>query len=383
MQQYDIIIAGGGAAGLSLAYYLSRSRLKDKRVLIIDKDKKEKNDRTWGFWAKDKTAFDSIVSQKFNKLDFHSDFYHSCIQLNDYNYSVIKGLDFYNFIKNHFKDFPNFEFLNTTISGFSNTKHEALVETSAGVFKASWIFNSIFNENEIVKAASSKLYLRQHFKGWLIETQSPAFDPDTFSMFDFRTPQQNLMRFFYVIPESKTRALVEYTLFSEYLLDKGQYDAAIKKYIHEILKIEDYKIVDEEFGVIPMTNYLFPATEGKHIINIGSLGGSSKPSSGYTFMRIQKHLQKIVVALENGNSPVIPANSTRRYRFYDSVLLNILKTRGDLAEKLFSLMFKNNSIKQLFNFLDEEGGILNDLKIITSLPPLPFLRSTFALFLKK
>ena len=100
-------------------------------------------------------------------------------------------------------------------------------------------------------------------------------------------------------------------------------------------------------------------------------------------MRIQKHLQKIVVALENGNSPVIPANSTRRYRFYDSVLLNILKTRGDLAEKLFSLMFKNNSIKQLFNFLDEEGGILNDLKIITSLPPLPFLKSAFALVFKK
>lgn len=383
MQHYDIIIAGGGAAGLSLAYYLSHSSLKNKKVLIIDKDRKEKNDRTWGFWSKEKTAFDSIVSHKFNKLDFYSNFYNTQIRLGDYNYSVIKGLDFYNFIKNHLKDFPNFEFLNTTISRFTDTKHEALVETTSGTFNANWVFNSIYNESDILKAASLKLYLKQHFKGWVIETQNPVFDVDAFSMFDFRTPQKSLMRFFYVIPQSQTRALVEYTLFSEHLLAKDQYEAAIQKYIDEVLQIKDYKIVDEEFGVIPMTNYLFPSTQGEHIINIGSLGGSSKPSSGYTFMRIQKHVQKITAALENGKSPIISANSPSRYRFYDSVLLNILKNRGDLAEKLFSLMFKNNSIKQLFNFLDEKGGILNDLKIITSLPPIPFLRSTLGLIFKK
>ena len=83
--------------------------------------------------------------------------------------------------------------------------------------------------------------------------------------------------------------------------------------------------------------------------------------------------------MENGQSPAISANSPARYRFYDSVLLNILKNQGHLSERIFTIMFKNNSIRQIFRFLDEEGGMPNDLKIITSLPPWPFLKSTISL----
>ncbi len=383
MKQYDFIISGGGAAGLSLAYYLSCSSLKAKKILIIDKDRKNKNDRTWGFWSKQKTAFDHLATLRFEELDFESSYYHKRISMGAYSYKLIRGIDFYNFIKDHLSHFPNIEFLNTPIKYLSNTQNEGRVETEQGSFSAPWVFNSIFNEDEIRQAAASKLYLRQHFKGWLIETPEARFDPSSFSMFDFRTPQQGLMRFFYLIPFSQNRALVEYTLFSEDLLEDSQYDNAIKNYIREVLKIDKYKIVEEEKGVIPMTDYTFPASQGKHIINIGSVGGSSKPSSGYTFMRIQKHVQKIVAALEAGQSPHISGQSKARYRFYDSILLNILKTRGDQAERLFSLMFKNNSIRQLFQFLDEQGGIINDLKIISSLPPMPFLRSAVNLIFKK
>lgn len=383
MKNYDIIIAGGGAAGLSLAYYLSLSSLKNKRVLIIDKDRKNKNDRTWGFWHNQKTAFDEIVSYRFDHLNFYSDFFEQKIPLSSYHYSVIRGIDFYNFIKTHLENYPGFQFLNASVSGMHHRDGKVEVATDQGTFEAGFVFSSIFDEKEILKAASSNLYLRQHFKGWVIETASPAFDPEAFTMFDFRTPQKGLMRFFYVIPHSKTRALVEYTLFSEQLLEKETYDAAIQAYIQDILKVKDFRIVEDEFGVIPMTTYKFPASKGERIINIGSLGGSSKPSSGYTFMRIQKHVQRIVEALESSKSPVVSGNSPTRYRFYDSVLLNILKKRGDLAEKLFSYMFKNNSIRQLFNFLDEQGGLPNDLKIITSLPPGPFIKSTMQLFLNK
>jgi len=46
-KKYDHIIAGGGLAGLSLAYKLSlEEAYKDKRILVIDKDKKQSNDRT-------------------------------------------------------------------------------------------------------------------------------------------------------------------------------------------------------------------------------------------------------------------------------------------------------------------------------------------------
>lgn len=52
MQKYDYIIAGGGLAGLSLAYYMNQTVLREKSILIIDQDTKTKNDRTWCFWEK-------------------------------------------------------------------------------------------------------------------------------------------------------------------------------------------------------------------------------------------------------------------------------------------------------------------------------------------
>jgi lycopene beta-cyclase len=376
-------MAGGGAAGLSLAYYLSKSGLSNKRVLIIDKDRKNKNDRTWGFWHNTPTPFEEIVSSRFYRLHFYSSYFQKNIALQDYQYSVIQGIDFYRFIKNQLKPYPNFEFLNTQVSGFNEKDDGVEVITDQGNYQGNLAFSSIFDEQEIVKATKSKLYLRQHFKGWIIKTENDCFDKEAFTMFDFRTEQNGLMRFFYVIPQSKNQALVEYTLFSENLLQPERYDEAIEKYIDEILRISNYEIVETEFGVIPMTDYKFPSRQGKYVINIGSLGGSSKPSSGYTFTRIQKHTKAIADALEKGISPDISANSGFRYRFYDSVLLNILKTRGGMAEKLFSYMFKNNSITQLFNFLDEDGGLVNDLKIISSLPPMPFLKSTAQLLFSK
>ncbi len=379
MKDYDLIIAGGGAAGLSLAYYLSRSALKNLRILIIDKDRKDKNDRTWGFWSQHETAFDDIVHLRYDQLDFYSANFHRSFDLKKYRYNVIRGIDFYNFVKERLAGFPEITFINASINGFEDEVDGAKVVTDKGTFSAGWVFSSIYREEDILSALKSKLYLRQHFKGWFIRTDKPRFKTGSFTMFDFRTPQEGLMRFFYVLPSSPTEALVEYTLFSENLLDRPLYDQAIKNYIREVLDISDYEIVEEEFGVIPMTNYRFPTTQGRHIINIGSAGGSSKPSSGYTFMRIQKHVQRIVAALEQNESPAISANSPSRYRFYDSVLLNILKKRGHLSERLFTIMFKNNSIRQIFRFLDEEGGLINDLKVITSLPPGPFLRSTIGL----
>ena len=47
---YQYIIAGGGMAGLSLAFYLNQSTLKNQSILIIDREIKSANDHTWCFW---------------------------------------------------------------------------------------------------------------------------------------------------------------------------------------------------------------------------------------------------------------------------------------------------------------------------------------------
>ena len=67
MEHYDYIIAGGGCAGLSLAWQLLHSPLRDRTILIVDRDDKDQNDRTWAFWSEtdtDRRAFlylDSVL----------------------------------------------------------------------------------------------------------------------------------------------------------------------------------------------------------------------------------------------------------------------------------------------------------------------------------
>ena len=66
-RHFDIIIVGAGAAGLSLLYRLLNSSLKNSKILLLDKNPKNQNDRTWCFWEKKEGLFEEIVFKKWAK----------------------------------------------------------------------------------------------------------------------------------------------------------------------------------------------------------------------------------------------------------------------------------------------------------------------------
>lgn len=100
MDNADIIIAGGGAAGLSLACRLADSvELKDKNIIIIDKDSKSTNDRTWCFWEKDESYFESIIFHKWQNLRIDGDGEILTRNIKPYSYKMLRAQDFYQFAK--------------------------------------------------------------------------------------------------------------------------------------------------------------------------------------------------------------------------------------------------------------------------------------------
>ena len=237
------------------------------------------------------------------------------------------------------------------------------------------MFNSIlFTDWKQEALLKKNIYvLLQHFKGWLIETNENIFDERIATFMDFRVSQQKGTTFVYVLPVSKNKALIEYTLFSEEVLDQQDYDSELSNYIQSFLGIKNYTVMHTEFGVIPMTSYTFSKGD-ERIINIGTAGGQTKASSGYTFQFIQKHSDKIIDALVHGKDPLLTTPFTdKRFSLYDRIFLNVLHNKKMSCDKLFAQLFKNNSPQKVLKFLDNETSLAEELKIMNSVPLSKFL----------
>ncbi len=380
----DYLFAGGGCAALSLLYTMNQEGLlQNKKAIVVDWEVKNTNNRTWAFWTKHPTIFDPIVFNKWATVEFISQYYNKDIDLSPYTYQIIRGIDFYEFVLKELQQNPNIQFVQDRILSIEDGKSGGGIQCeNTGMYKGDYVFDSCYDAKQVASKNGRSIHLKQHFKGWVIQTQQNTFDTSKVRLFDFRTPQNGLMRFFYIIPFSPNKALVEYTLFSEDFLEETEYDAALKAYIKEVLNIEEYKIEEIEQGMIPMTTYPFQSIQGNRVLNIGTWAGCSKASTGYTFLRIQDQVQSIVQSIRDKGHPMVERSLSRRHNLYDAMLLKVIKDRGELSEKVFSDLFQNNPIERLLSFLDEESNLLSEIRVMSSVAPIPFIRAFIDLKMK-
>ena len=377
---YDYIIAGGGAAGLSLAYHLSISELKGRSILIIDQQQKTKNDHTWCFWSDHPSPYEPILFRSWKKINFTSPYYQAALPLGKFRYAMLRSIDFYQFIHSKLAPNSNFRWHYSKIQAVRDTETGVAVLTEDGSdFQARYAFNSLFNSTDLQPGSASCHYLKQHFLGWEIKTSQPVFDPDGPTLFDFNLPQQAGVCFMYTLPFSADHALVEYTLFSPKLLAKPDYEQVLRNYLSKLIPSGDYQILNEEMGSIPMTDQPFTRRAGAHILNIGTRGGLIKASTGYAFARIQADSAAIVASLEKSGHPFDIKRPPTLYPLLDSILLQIILRHPAGMSFIFSQMFRNNPIERIFQFLDERENWWGDLRLITSLPPYRFIQALFRL----
>jgi lycopene beta-cyclase len=379
-QRYDYIIAGMGCAGLSLAVQLSAAGLtRGKKILLIDRERKDVNNRTWCFWETQPGFFENIVFKSWRGAWFHSSSHSALLDLHPYHYKMIRGLDFNTYCLKMIKQDPAFEVVHDEVISIHSEGELAECTTTHDRYEAPWIFSSIIFDKPAI--LPDEYFLLQHFKGWVIKSPKPVFDPARATLMDFRPSQQKGTTFVYVMPFTPTEALVEYTLFTPSLLDDTSYDRGLNNYIREHIGIEEWEVVEEEFGVIPMTNHRFPKSHNR-IIHIGTAGGMTKASSGYTFRFIQKDTAEIIRQLQKTGRPERSATWAKRFQWYDSVLLNILHHQTLQGDAIFTDLFKFNAPDKILKFLDNETTLAEDMKIMWSLPQWPFMKAGIAEALK-
>ncbi len=354
MREFDYVIIGGGCAGLSLAYELEiHEKFKNKTLAIIEPRNDYIRDKTWSFWKVAAHNFEDCVKHSWRNFSINIPSQTKYIECDNFPYQSIDSGLFYQKINNTLKK-------NTNIHFFKNI-NEISTENS-------FVFNSVSDVSD------SKNDLWQHFSGIEIETNKDVFDDQIFNLMDFDCDQRDSVHFFYTLPFSKKKALVETTWVSNLNHPSNQdYSTQLEDYIKNKLKIKNYEIKFKETGAIP----LFHPKNIKKInqMEIGTAGGMTRLSTGYTFMNIQdqsKYIRENFESIEKVDNFTI--NS--KYKFLDNIFLKVLKKNSGKMPEIFFKMF-NCSPSTVINFLSNKSNIYEDFSIILKMPKLVFLRELF------
>ena len=354
MKDFDYIIIGGGCAGLSLAYELQiHKKLDNKSLAIIEPRVEYKKDRTWSFWKVSSHSFNDCVEKSWENFSINIASETNFLKCDGYPYQSINSGLFYKKINNKLKENKNIKFF----------KNISEVNT-----ENSFIFNSV------PSLKNKNMELWQHFCGVEIETNKDIFDDNIFNLMDFNCEQRNSVHFFYTLPYSKNKALIETTWLSKMNDDfEMDYDIQLKNYIEHHLNIKNYKIVYKEKGAIPL---FYPSNKNeKNKVNIGTAGDMTRLSTGYTFLNIQdqsKYIRKNIDKISNLKKFEI----NKKYQFLDKIFLRVLEKYPEKMPTIFFKMFKC-SPKTVIKFLSNKSNFLDDLGIIVKMPKWTFIKALF------
>lgn len=378
-----IIIIGSGGSGMSLLWALIKEQICRKQtVLVIEPETKDKNDRTWCFWAH---KSDDIVR------DYQSIIQHSWPhvqvggtkkKLNPYRYYHLKSADFYRFVKSQCTSIEHFFNLQDAVVSIDNN---TVITAQNRVFTSDYIFDSrLPSQKPSGQMPGSSGMLWQSFLGYTVQIDNPLFKTDTIDMMNFNIDQEGQCQFIYLLPFSETQALIEITRFGTQCLSSKNDSLILEKWIHE--HYGNFTVTDTEEGKIPMDLGLNP-TQKYHPINtsvipIGTAAGNVKSTTGYAFYSMYKHSHLIAKALKS-KTKMPQAYHKKRFAFYDQLLLHILKNKPTEGKRIFNQLLEKTDLPRVLHFLDEKTKLWNEIPLLLSLPKRLFLRSFFSIYFNK
>ena len=374
--QFDYIIIGSGLAGLQLALSLSRDDyFQNKKIALLDKSSKTENDKTWCFWEQGEGKWESIIHKSWSAGEVITSNKQIDFQLEPYRYKMIRSIDFYNYVLAELNKISTVEFIHEEVIAAEEIENAVKVSTPSQTYQAAQVFDSRIPE-EYFSNQKDYINIFQHFKGWMIETEEPVFSPDKFTMMDYRLKWKNSTSFTYVLPIAPTKAFVEYTFFTPFITDETVYDEQLKTYIEKYLQLNQYKITETEKGIIPMTNFPFHKYHSNRITKIGTAGGWVKASTGYSFKHTEKKIERLLKNIKENKVFHLDLYNAK-FQYFDKIFLKVLEEENEKGEWIFENFYAKNSIQHVFQYLDEETTMAQDLKIMGSLFSSAFIKAFF------
>jgi lycopene beta-cyclase len=371
----DLLILGGGAAGLSLARRLAEQGATAPRALVLESRIDYADDRTWCFWMHPSAQLTHLVRRRWAKVSLAASTERVLVDCPEFPYALLPSGGFYQDSRECIARSERVRLaMGVSVLG-EPRKVDGLweVETSAGVQRARWILDT----RPPASPAEGAAVLWQSFLGQEIEAAGPVFDPTVAEIMHFTEGEAGQILFHYLLPLSPTRALLEVTAFSPKPAGPDAFRAELNRFIARRLEGRRYQLRREEHGILPMgLPTPVPSTDATYV-RAGLLAGGARASSGYAFQRIQRWAESCALSLADGHGPRPHAADGWILRQMDALFLQVLRRRPELAPTLFLAMFRRVAPARLARFMSDQATLLDNLAVIAALPPGPFLRELF------
>lgn len=410
-ERVDVAVVGAGGAGLVALHHLALGLLRGParpaplRVALVDDverlapgpDGQRPRDRTWCSWEPAPAAAPAVV-RSWRAVEVLAPGARLALDVRPLRYRMLRGEDYYALVDadaGRAQRSGRLELLRRpAATAVEDGAEAALVRTPAGDLRAAWVLDS----RPCPPVRPPRTALLQHFRGELVRTDPaapPPFDPDLPVLMDFRTPQPSVgLSFGYCLPLDGRTALVEYTEFSPAVLDDAGYARGLAAY-RRLLGLRpdprgsassaggrgdggglvDVVAVDAvEQGAIPMADDVRTSRAGARVRRLGTAGGATRASTGYTFSALQRQGAAVAAALLAGHDPLPPAAYPRRHRWMDALVLRGLATGALDGPAFFTRLFARNPPDRVLRFLDGATTRAEELSLMATAPRVTMAR---------
>lgn len=387
----DLVLAGSGGAGLAVLHALAHRDLRvglPRPVSVVVVDPVPDSDaaarhRTWCFWEDGEVGVAPAVHATWRHLRVQDTSRDLVLDLDPFRYHMVRSQDLSELVSVMLARAPRLrvERVVAAAGTVTSSADHALVDVPGNdVIRARLVLDS----RPARPDQPGSVWWWQHFRGWTLPAGSLPGEggrAQVASLMDFRTAQPAAgLSFGYVLPLPDGRVLAEYTEFSPARLDDAGYDSALRGYLGLLGVAGDVLPEHVETGAIPMTDGVFTRHAGPRVVRIGTAGGATRGSTGYTFaamLRDGEAVADLVAdgALERPGEVRLPEPYPSRHRWMDAVMLQALDAGRLDGPSFFTGLFQRCPAERVLRFLDGRTTPREDLGIISGSPTWPMART--------
>lgn len=376
-EAFDLVIFGGGCAGLSLSMALATQGARCPRTLVIEPRTAYTNDRTWCYWTEAAAAVPCPAQHRWQTMRVARAGQSVLLDCGATPYQMVAAQDFYAAAQALIGGQANLALrLGTSVVGepirSGGVWH---IRTSSGSVTARSVVDT--RPPQLPRRDAATLW--QSFYGREIECSAAVFDPWSLDLMDFLEPNAQDVRFVYVLPLTPTRALVELTVFSATPLAVAELSATLDAAVAQRVGGAAFATLRSEHGILPMGLNEPPSSMHPSLVKVGLMAGGARPSTGYAFQRIQRWAGECAQALVSTGQPVGHRPDPWPLRLMDQIFLDVLRAEPHRGGAIFFSLFSRADSARVIRFLSGDAGVVDSLAVVAAMPVLPFLGAALAL----